>query len=148
VERVGVRIGVIALEDRLARLVGILAKARHAALRLVIAKGFPIGMEEESKQMRKRVIHRRGVRLATDEVVGLARGEVKCTQDVQGACARSGVTANFRIARLLVLAIIGLPNHGAHLGESSLGDGLEKSGALVGVSVGIHKESGPGWPKL
>jgi hypothetical protein len=139
VKRVRITMGVVALEDGLARRLRELAQARHDTLGLLICEQAAIGVAKEAEQVRKGMVHRRSVGLAADVVMGIPGHEVQCAEDVQGACAGGWVAADLGIAGLLVLAVVRLPNHCTHLGEGALGNGLEERCALGGVGVGIHR---------
>ena len=145
--------GVVALEGLRAFGAGELAQSCHAALGLLVGEvgAVPRPVEpvdlgvvaQHPDQVVQGVVHRRRVRLAADEVLGLAHLQVQGRQDLHRARAGGRVPADLGVAGGLVLALVRQVDHGHHLRERALGDALLDCGH--GGGDGVEHGEGAGF---
>ena len=117
--------GVVALEDRLA-IVRETAQAMHDRFGFFFFEPRAIWMAEQTHRMVQRVVDRRRVRLAADEVTRFAHGQVQRRHEVETRRASGGVATNLGVGLVCVVAMVGDVDHRHHVDECAARDLLDQ----------------------
>jgi len=132
---VRVDLGVVALEHRLA-VVREAAQARHHRLGLGLVEPSAVGVPEQAERVVECVVGGGGVRLAADEVAGLAHDKMQRRQEVEARRARRRVAADLGVGLVRVRPVVGHVDHRHRVGEGAAGDAIDQG--EVGLAAGLH----------